>query len=344
MRDPRPVEPVGRFSLLVRGDTFKGLGVDGFITPARDERRHSADRKSAPFVTRTDQKLCVGAHYRRSHRHRVPVRQDIVGPSTAEVFDQAEEVVPTTAFNPEACSFNSKRISSISNAAGIVSISTVARIVPRNPESLFGVDENLAPQPRLQMALHLGQVVVRPASPVDKTLRVIEEVDPEIEQSSHNRLVADQSVALVEVPPPRSHDHSCRSFRSDDVLLAFVAHEGYGLVCRVDEVDVSLHQVAPRGRVGILEVREPYACARVESVDRHLAFRRACYLDPPVAQVRRCVCNAPLRLAHLASLREEVQHLSVRHGVTLLLTPLQQRVPCGPEASLEIRDELERRR
>ena len=57
---------------------------------------------------------------------------------------------------------SSYRISSISNAAGSVSMSTVALIVPCGmSERLLGVDEYVVPQTRFEMALDLRQVEVR---------------------------------------------------------------------------------------------------------------------------------------------------------------------------------------
>jgi hypothetical protein len=53
---------------------------------------------------------------------------------------------------------SSYRISSISNAARMVSIRTVARTEPRGADRRLGVDEDVVPKPGLEVALELGQV------------------------------------------------------------------------------------------------------------------------------------------------------------------------------------------
>ena len=73
---------------------------------------------------------------------------------------------------------SSYSISSISNAAGMVSISIVARIEPAGQaEHLLGVVEHQRPQPGLEVALHLRQVEVRAAAAVELLARVVEQVE-----------------------------------------------------------------------------------------------------------------------------------------------------------------------
>jgi len=48
------------------------------------------------------------------------------------------------------------------------------------------VDEDVAPEPRLEMAFELGQVELRPCALVQKALPVAAEVEAEVEQARRN--------------------------------------------------------------------------------------------------------------------------------------------------------------
>ena len=154
------------------------------------------------------------------------------------------------------------------------------------PSCSCGEVEHVVPQPRLEVALHLGQVEVGPSPLVQQLLRVVEEVQPEVDEGAR--------------PPARPSTVRCRSSRCQPrgrgtivgsaasvtqlVLLAL------GLVnapCpgRVVQVDLAADDVAPVRRVGVLEVGQPDLRAGVERVDRHLALGRPGDLDPPVQQV-----------------------------------------------------------
>ncbi len=102
-------------------------------------------------------------------------------------------------------------MSSISNAAQMVSMSTVARMVPaRDAQPLLAEQEHIVPEPRLEVALELGQVVVGPegrtAPPLQRRTPGVEQVQPEVEQAGRDRLTVDQQVPLGEVPAARP-DH-----------------------------------------------------------------------------------------------------------------------------------------
>lgn len=98
-------------------------------------------------VAGLDQKLDVRIHEWNSHGHRVTIWQDEVG-VLSEALDDAENVVPSTAVEAGAvvaklvddlyivsCGFldgiGKRQTSSISNAAKMVSMRTVPRMVPR---------------------------------------------------------------------------------------------------------------------------------------------------------------------------------------------------------------------
>ena len=117
-------------------------------------------------------------------------------------------------------SFSSKRISSISNAAGSVSIRTVALIVPAGIFSArLRMDEDVVPEPRLEMALHLRQVEIRTGPRAGQRLRVVEEEHAEVEQHSRRRPAVDEEVALGQVKAART-DQQRRDLGVERVALA----------------------------------------------------------------------------------------------------------------------------
>lgn len=99
-------------------------------------------------VTCLDEKTNVRIHEGNLHRDVFTIRQDS-SPICTATLDEAEDVIPSNIseisylflkghletahrpqFRPDECCLSSKRISSIWNAAGRVSMRTVPRMVP----------------------------------------------------------------------------------------------------------------------------------------------------------------------------------------------------------------------
>src|SRR5439155_6885505 len=76
----------------------------------------------------------------------------------------------------------------------------------RNPERLLRERERLRPQPRLEMALQLRQVEVRPASALEQLAGVVVHDEPEIEEARRHRLTVEVHVPLDEMPAARAND------------------------------------------------------------------------------------------------------------------------------------------
>jgi hypothetical protein len=57
-----------------------------------------------------------------------------------------------------------------------------AHAAVRHAERRLGVREDVVPQARLEVALHLRQVEVRTAAPREQLLGVVEEIEPEIDE------------------------------------------------------------------------------------------------------------------------------------------------------------------
>ena len=76
----------------------------------------------------------------------------------------------------------------------------------RNSDHVLRPNEHVVPEPGLEVALHLGQVVVRPAAASSQLGTVVEQVQPEVEEGARNRLAVDLHMALHEVPAARPDD------------------------------------------------------------------------------------------------------------------------------------------
>lgn len=157
----------------------------------------------------------------------------------------------------------------------------------RDARIVLGEDEHVVPQTGLEVGLRLREVEVRALAEVQETLGVVEEVQPEVDQGAgHPGAVGVGEMAFVQVPAAWARDDR-RQFpvRAQGVRLAgHRVGEVDGPGVGVDQVELAEDHVLPRGRGGVLEVREPHLRTRVEGVDGHLAVGGAGDLDPAVVQ------------------------------------------------------------
>ena len=144
---------------------------------------------------------------------------------------------------------SSYRISSISNAARMVSISTVALMVcGARPSRPSGCTEHVVPEPRLEVALHLRQIEVRARA---VALRARRALWKKIQRRNRRT-----SPAPARRPPGRASRRGASraggrsASRSvvQPVLLALGTREIDGPVDRVAQVDLALHDVVPGRR------------------------------------------------------------------------------------------------
>src|SRR5207249_9975494 len=105
---------------------------------------------------------------------------------------------------------------------------------------------------------------------------------------------------------PRPYDEGRRL-----VVQAMIAAVGIGEgelpLDRVVQVLLALDYVLPGRCVGGLEVGHVDGCARVESVDHHLAVGRPGDLDIAHSKVMRYVGDAPVQLPHVTCVVQEVE-------------------------------------
>ncbi len=320
MGHPRTVEAVGGLTLLVVADLGERALVDLRVAPRRNERRHAAHGEGAAPVAGAHEQFGVGAHERRGHRDVGAVGQHVLGPGVAEELDDAEQVVPPPGV--QARSVGAQFVEDLvhlERGGDRLDEHGRANRTLRYGKRVLGGDEDVVPQPRLEVALHLRQVVVRARVATHQRLRVVEEVQPEVDQRADGRLAVDRDVPLGQVPAAWANDD-----RGECDVLPELVHppvrigERRSTAHRVDEVQLALDDVAPVRGVRVLEIGQPYLCAGVERVDHHLALGRPGDLDSTVAQILRCGSDLPLAGTDVCGVGQEVEAMRCarpRHGV-----------------------------
>src|SRR5215472_11741648 len=311
---PGAVESVGRLARLVVADLGQRRGVDLRIASARDERGHAAHRVRAACVAGLDQQLGVGAHERGGHRHRVALGEDEVAATGAELLDDAEQVVPAARVQPGAMVPQLvENLVHFERRRDRLDQDGRADRAAGNAQPVLGQVEGVVPEPRLLVALVLGQVEVRALALVELAPGAVREVQREVEQAAGHPLAVDQHVLLVQVPAARpDHDRGQLVVGPELVGLPVGADEVDPAVQRVLEVELAGDHVVPERGVRVLEVGEPDPGARVQRVDRHLLVGRPGDLHPAVDQARRGGRHPPGPVVpDPAGRRQEVQRRAV---------------------------------
>ena len=335
MGDPGAVEALARLALLVLAHLRERGGVHLGIAAGGDEGGHAAHRVRAARVAGLDEQLRVGAHERDRHRHVRPVGEHELLP-VPELLDHAEDVVPAARI--QAGRVLAQLVEDLVHLErGEDRLDQDGRLDRplRHAEPLLRPDEDVVPEPRLEVRLELRQVEPRAAAVV-----VAEEVEAEVEQARRHRRAVDLEVPLLQVPAARPHEQGRRLLVQAVLLLAGIELDR--AVERVREVDLALDAVLPGRRVRVLEVGHEHLRARVERVDHHLPVDRAGDLDAAVLQLGRDRRDAPVALADLLRLGEEVGQLAVAQPLRPLVPRVEQLAPPRAEPALELGEEVDR--
>ncbi len=180
----------------------------------------------------------------------------------------------------------------------------------RDAQEVLGQVERVVPEPRLEVALVLGQVEVGALARVELALRARRHVQREVGQGARGPHAVDQDVLLVQVPAARAdHDRGQFPGGPQRVVLALGGAEVDRPVQRVHQVELAGDHVVPQRGIRVLEVGQPDLRPGVEGVDGHLHLGRAGDLHPAVGQPGRRRRDPPVRvLADVRGLRQEVQH------------------------------------
>ncbi len=281
------------------------------------------------------QQLGVGAHERDRHLHVVAVGQHEVR-VVAEDLDHREDVVPAAGVQPvRMLTERVDDLRHLERGRERLDQHGGADQARGQAERLTREREDVVPERRLLVVLHLRQIEVEPLVPLGEPLAAVERVQAEVHERARHGLAVDRDVLLGQVPAARA-DEQRRRVVDQLVVLAL------GRVVRdrpldgVDQVQVTLDLVLPGGGVGVLEVGHEALGAAVERVDHELAVGRAGDLRAPVLVVGPGRRDLPVAVADLGRLLQEPGRLAA------LLAGRQQLGAAGAEAFLQLADEGDR--
>src|SRR5580693_6596158 len=137
-----------------------------------------------------------------------------------EFFDEAEDVIPAAAVQTRGvfAQLVENLIHFKTGQDGLNEHGGLDAAVA-NVESVLRANEDVVPEARFQVALHLGQVEVRTRAACEQLFCVVEEVEAEVEDGAGHGLAVDEDMALFEVPSARADKEDGR-FVAELVLLA----------------------------------------------------------------------------------------------------------------------------
>src|SRR5262249_3412686 len=122
----------------------------------------------------------------------------------------------------------------------------------RNSDELLRADEDVVPEPRFEMRLHLRQIEIWTGAAHEQLFRVVKKVEREIEDRSADWFSIDEEMLLDEMPSARTYEQRRRLF-VERVLLRAAGkcdRATHGVV----KIDVTFEAVRPRRRVRVFEV------------------------------------------------------------------------------------------
>ena len=175
------------------------------------------------------------------------------------------------------------------------------------PRRACGPREDVVPQPRLAVALQLGQVEIRARAMLERSLARCGRSTGR-SRTARLRSVAPSTTRWRSTRcQPRGRTTSVATWSSQPVLLALGRIEGKLVADSIDQRRLAGDHVGPGGREGVLEIGHEHLGAAVECVDGHLWLGWSGDLHAPVVQVSRRRCDGPIRLADARGLRQEVE-------------------------------------
>ena len=207
----------------------------------------------------------------------------------------------------------------------------------RQADLLLRADEDVVPEPRLQMALHLGQIEVRAAAARQQLFGVVKEVEAEIEDGAGHRLAIHAHMPFFKVPAARA-DKQHGGLVVELVLLSRGrVGVGDGAPDGIAQIDLAVEQVVPCRRIGVFEVGHEDFRAGVERVDNHLAIDGAGDLHAAVENIGGQRRNGPCGLADGLRLGEKVWLFAGIEPLLPLVAGVEQRLAARVERALQDR-------
>src|SRR5262249_47203967 len=100
--------------------------------------------------------------------------------------------------------------------------------------------ENIVPEPRLQVAFHLGQVVIWAGTSFKQRSDVVEEGQAEVKDACRDRLAIDPHMLFKEMPATRAY-HQRGNLLVKSIIFALRANVADSAVDGIAQIDLSLN-------------------------------------------------------------------------------------------------------
>ena len=114
----------------------------------------------------------------------------------------------------------------------------------RQADRGLGVDKHVVPKARLEMALQLGQVIIRAGAARHELAGVVEKMQAPVEERAGEAPAVEEDMLLLEVPAAGADNHH-GGLVLERVGLPLGAREGDGAPDGVAEVDLALDDILP---------------------------------------------------------------------------------------------------
>ncbi len=293
----------------------------------------------AALVAGLDHQQGVGTQEVRSHGDAGAIRHHGLGVAR-EFLDEAEDVIPAPAI--EAGGMIAQLVEDLVHLErGEDGLDQHRRLdgALGQTELRLREQEHLVPQPRFQMRFQLRQIEIGAGAARRQLLRVVEEIESEIEQAARHRPAVDRDVLLRQVPAARPHQQH-GGLLVEAIGLAAAAIVECDLAAHgVHQVALAVELVGPGRRGRILEIRHVAGGAGIERVDHHLAIDRAGDLGPAVEQILGQRRHLPVAGADLRGLLQEIRLLAGIEPLLPFLARLEQAQALRAELALELHQE-----
>ncbi|KAI3485184.1 hypothetical protein L1887_51469 [Cichorium endivia] len=342
VRNPGAVVAGLHLAQLVGAHLLHGGVVGLRVVLDGDLRSHTTDGSDTTLVARLDEQVDVGLHEGHRHRHGRTVGEDGTG-IVALALDEREDVIPsTTVETRRVLAQLVEDLVHLKGGSDGLDEDGAADGATGHLDVVLREVEDVVPQTRLEVALHLGQVEVRAVAGSDELVGVVEEVETKVDERAGHGLAVDDNVLLVEVPSTRAHEQHGGLALGLELVLLVVHLEVDAAVDGGAHVDLAVHQVGPGGRGRVLKVGHVGVGTRVERVDHHLAVDGTGDLHTSVTQTGCGGSALPGRVvSDVSGFGEKVgQRAAVESGLSKL-TGLKQRLTGAVKGAVENSEEPE---
>ena len=163
----------------------------------------------------------------------------------AELFDQAEDVVPAAGVEPYRVLLELEQdLVHLVGGEDVLDQHRGAQRAAGQVQLLLREAQHVVPESRFQVVLQLRQIEVGAEPFVQPPSPVVEHIKAEVDQAGRGRLTVDAQMLLWQVPAPRSDQQVGRTV-CEPILLAVRVCEGDAALHRLDQVEMAVEVVRP---------------------------------------------------------------------------------------------------